>query len=141
MNHAKPLSEFDIISQNLRGSGGSKDGHYKLNAMAAMSNTSTKHEIRLIQETKMPNNETLQINGNTFFLCGHDQREQRAGIGIMLSKKATQAWEQSGCPQPIRAHCASAGRVIALPISIQAKELLLISLHFPHSDKSEYSNE
>ena len=30
MKHAKPLSEFDIISQNLQGSGGSKDGHYKL---------------------------------------------------------------------------------------------------------------
>ena len=133
-------TEFDIIQQNLQGTGKDK---YKLDTLASQCITSKRNQIYLIQETKIAGSKLIKINEEddnkniqtcTFFLHGNDERERKAGVGIMLGPEATKAWKEMGSPDPTRITCAGAGRIIGIPIHFNDKhkrktKFYLISAH------------
>ena len=72
--------------------------------------------ITISKEDKNKNTQTC-----TFFLHGNDERERKAGVGIMLGPEATKAWKEMGSPEPTRITCAGAGRIIGIPIHFNDK--------------------
>ena len=103
-------------------------------------------DVALLQETKRPPRD-IEIQGYRVFLHGKNDKENRSGVGIMLSPKAKRAWERAGSPLPIGIDCARAGRIIALrldfadPDTEESDMILVISAHLPHSGKQSYSDE
>ena len=97
-------------------------------------------DVALLQETKKPS-DTLEIDGYYFFLHG-EEKEKRAGVAIVLSPRAFQAWHRAGRPEPIRINCADAGRIIGLHLTFldHAKRnvrMFVVSAHLPHSGYSD----
>ena len=82
---APRYTEFDIIQQNTQGSG--KD-LWKLETISEQCNDSKRNQIYLIQETKLTGKFMTEIKGCTFFNHGNDDKENKAGVGILLGKEA-----------------------------------------------------